>query len=197
VTTCSIDLLLQLKGESFWELLKGAKVIEETLKKWGVVLADKGIEIREIGLPPEYQKAAAAKRAEELRAAGRAEEIIGTVISAVATAEGREKPEVQAEFRADPEAFYRKHQCIIDNTITKLSMEERAYLRIETPGAKGGLGDILRLIAAWQRMPIGKQPPGEPGKPGEPKKPTTPSTPELFGRGRAREVINEMKGKRG
>jgi hypothetical protein len=76
-------------------------------------------------------------------------------------------------------------------------MEERAYLRIETPGAKGGLGDILRLIAAWQRMPIGKQPPGEPGKPGEPKKPTTPSTPELFGRGRAREVINEMKGKRG
>jgi hypothetical protein len=41
--------------------------------------------------------------------------------------------------------------------MTKLSMEERAYLRIETPGATGALGDFLRLIAAWQRMPRGRQ----------------------------------------
>ena len=156
VTSCQIDELLQLRGKSFWELLKGAKVIEKTLEKWGVKIAKKGIEIQEIDLSPEYQKAAAAKKEEEMKAAGRAEEIMGTVITSVARAEGRSESEIQEEFRQNPEEFYRKHKTISDNTMTKLSMEERSYLRIETPGAEGGLGDFLRLIGAWQRMPMGR-----------------------------------------
>jgi len=40
--------------------------------------------------------------------------------------------------------------------MTKLSMEERAYLRIETPGATGFEGALLRLIGAWKRMPMGE-----------------------------------------
>ena len=166
VTGCQIDELLRLKGESFWKRLKRAKVIEDTLRKWGVKLAEKGIEIREIDLPSEYQKVAAAKKAEELRAAARSEEIMGTVISAVTRADGREESAVQAEFRADPQAFYQKHQSTIDNTMTKLSMEERAYVKIETPGATGFGGELLRLIGAWKRMPMG--PPEE--KPTEEKK---------------------------
>ncbi len=156
ITSCPIDELLQLKGASLWKLLKGAKVIEETLERWGVKLAERGIEIQEIDLGPDYQKAAAATRTEEMRAAARAQQIIGTVVKAVAIAEGRKEKEIQKEFQAEPQAFYQKHRSIIDNTMTKLSMEEKAYLRIETPGAKGALGDFLRLIAAWQRMPTGR-----------------------------------------
>jgi hypothetical protein len=63
---------------------------------------------------------------------------------------------LRKNFERNPEEFYRKHKTVIDNTMTKLSMEERAYLRIETPGATGALGDLLRLIGAWQRMPRGK-----------------------------------------
>jgi len=155
VTGCGLDELLRLKGESFWEKMKGAKVIEETLEKWGVKLAEKGIEIREINLPPDYQKAGAAKKVEEMRATGRAEQIMGTVISAVVRASGQSESQVQAEFQKNPEDFYKKHQCTIDNTITKLSMEEGAYVRIETPGATGFGGDLLRLIAAWKKMPTG------------------------------------------
>ena len=161
VTSCSVDELLQLKGESLWELLKGAKVIEDTLEKWGVKLAEKGVEIRDIDLPPEYQKAAAMKREEELIAAGRGEEILGTVISAVARASGRKEKDIQREFRADPKAFYQKHKITIDNTMTKLSMEQGAYLRIETPGATGMEGVLLRLLGAGKRMPIGKKTPPE------------------------------------
>lgn len=172
ITGCRLDNLLRLKGESFWmeekkekpeekrPLLKGTKVIEDTLKKWGMKLADKGIEIKEIDLPPEYQKAGAAKKEQEMKAAGRAEEIMGTVISAVARAEGRDEKKIQVEFRTNPQAFYQKHQPIVDNTITKLSMEEKAYLRIETPGATAFGGEFLRLIGSWLRMPMGK-PEGE------------------------------------
>lgn len=184
ITSCFIDDLLQLRGESLWTekeeeklqeepLLKGAKVINETLQKWGLNLADKGIEIRDIDLPPEYQKVAAAKKAQELKAIGRAEEIMGTVISAVARAGGEKEEEVQAEFKRNPEAFYQKHQQIADNTMTKLSMEERAYLRIETPGAEGALGDLLRLLGAGKRMPTagGKEKEEKPEKKRKMKKP--------------------------
>ena len=155
VTSCGLDELLKLKGESLWEILKKAKVIEETLGKWGVKLAEKGIEIREINLPSEYQKAGAAKKTEEMKAAGRAEQIMGTVISSVATASGKERADVQKEFLENPQAFYQTHQSTIANTMNKLAMEGQAYLKIETPGATGFGGDLLRLIAAWKKMPTG------------------------------------------
>jgi hypothetical protein len=153
VTSCEIDDLLQLKGASLWDLLRGAKVIEDTLVKWGACLAEKGIELQAIGLPPEYQAAAAAKRKNQLLAEGRAEEIMGTVISAVARAEGRSEKDIQDEFRGDPGSFYQKHQSIINNIMTKLAMEVRGYLKIEVPGATGLGGDLLRLIAAWKGIP--------------------------------------------
>jgi regulator of protease activity HflC (stomatin/prohibitin superfamily) len=130
--------------------------IEDVLEKvWGIKVEDIGI--RDVELLPEYQEVAAAERRAKMEAAGRAQEIFGTVIAAVATATGKGEREVQEEFKKDPKAFYETHKTIIDNVMTKLSMEERAYLRIETPGATGALGDLLRLIGAWQRMPPGRK----------------------------------------
>jgi regulator of protease activity HflC (stomatin/prohibitin superfamily) len=129
--------------------------IEDVLEKvWGVKVEDIGI--RDVELLPEYQKAAAAERRAKMEAAGRAQEIFGTVIAAVVEATGKKEKKVRQEFVKNPKAFYETYRPIIDNTMTKLSMEEKAYLRIETPGAVGALGDLLRLIAAWQRMPRGK-----------------------------------------
>ena len=189
ITSCPLDDLLKLKGESLWKekkkkkeekeeekekpLLRGTKVIEDTLEKWGMKLADMGIEIKEIDLPLAYQKAGAAKKEQEMKAGGRAEEIMGTVIIAVARAEGRPESEIQKEFRKNPEEFYKKHKTLIDNTMTKLSIEEKAYLRIETPGATGFGGEFLRLIGAWLRMPkVG--PEQEPEKEGKRPKDAVP-----------------------
>ncbi|MEK7519391.1 MAG: SPFH domain-containing protein [Patescibacteria group bacterium] len=161
VTSRDLDTLLKLKGASLWAenqegLLTGAKVIEETLQKWGMKLADKGIEIQEVDLSEDYQRAASAKRKQELIAAGRAEEIMGTVIASVASA-GKSPEQVKKELQASPEEFYRRHKVIIDSTMSKLSMESKSYLRIETPGAEGGdggvLAGILKIIAAYKGMP--------------------------------------------
>jgi len=106
-------------------------------------------------LTPEYQKAAAAKRTQQMKAEGRAEEIMGTVISAVARAEGIDEKEVQAEFKKNPQNFYSEHKPIVDATMTKLSIEGKAFVKIETSGATGVKGDFLDLIAAFKMMPTG------------------------------------------
>jgi len=157
VTSQTLDELLKIKGSSLWQreakdtiLLKGAKVIEETMEKWGLKLADRGIELADISLSPEYQKAFAAQRTKEAEALGRAEEIMGTVISAVAKATGQEISEVQKVFRKDPKVFYQEHQEIVDATISKLAIEKGLYARVEVPGGSGTVNDITRLIAVWK-----------------------------------------------
>jgi regulator of protease activity HflC (stomatin/prohibitin superfamily) len=171
VATKSLDEILALRKEPA-KLLQDLKDLNRDLfekvfeGEWGVLI--EGIQIRDVGLPAPYKEAAArrkqleleaeARRTQfEIEAKARAAEIMGTVIEAVVTASGRKREEVEEEFRRNPEEFYRKHKTVIDNAMTKLSMEERAYLRIETPGATGALGDLLRLIGAWQRMPRGTQ----------------------------------------
>jgi len=176
VSMLTVDELIALRGKSevLWDGekevtgLKDEKLIKETLPKWGLEIAEKGVDIKSIGLPPEYQEAGAAKRKEEMKAAGRAEKIIGTLISSAARAEGREEKEVQADCQKDPKAFYAKHKIIIDNIMSQLSWEERAGLRIETPGATPFGGEFLRFIGAWLRMPEGKE--KEKKEPSEPEK---------------------------
>jgi regulator of protease activity HflC (stomatin/prohibitin superfamily) len=171
VATKSLDEILALRKQpaTLLEDLKGLNrdLFEKVFKEeWGVLI--EGIQIRDITLPAPYKEAAArrkqleleaeARRTQfEIEAKARATEIMGTVIEAVVTASGGKREEVEEEFRKNPEEFYRKHKTVIDNVMTKLSMEERAYLRIETPGATEFEGALLRLIGAWQRMPRGRE----------------------------------------
>ena len=169
VYTKALKELLNLTREQIWQDIGNDRAIQVVLKnEWGIQIDDREIGVFDIAPPPGYQEALAArskaemeaeamKRRAEVEASGRAAEIIGTVIEAVVRATGLSKKKIQEEFQKDPKAFYEKHRTIVDNTMTKLSMEERAYLRIETPGAEGALGDFLRLIGAWQRMPKGKK----------------------------------------
>lgn len=192
----TVDELLLVRAEILWDgwkieregkeieisALKEEKLIKETLDKWGVKVAEKGVDIKKIDPPPKYSEALARRRELELEAEAkrvsfkiaaeaRAAEIMGTVIESVVTAEGRPKKEVEEEFRKDPKAFYEKHKTIVSNVMTKLSMETKSYLRIETPGAEQSpLGDFLRVIAAWLRMPMGREGEKEEKKEGREKK---------------------------
>jgi hypothetical protein len=160
VATKSLDEILAIRKEpqKLWQELGNTDLIQKVFKEeWGILIEENGIQIRDVKLPPEYQRAAAIERMEKMKAAGRAQEILGTVIAAVVAATGKEEREVQKEFEKDPKAFYEKHKITIDNIMSKLAMEEEAYLRIETPGATGLLGDFLRLVGAWQRMPTRRE----------------------------------------
>jgi regulator of protease activity HflC (stomatin/prohibitin superfamily) len=170
VATKTLDEILAIRKEpeKIWEELGKADLIQKTFKEeWGILT--EGIQIRDVKLPPEYAEAAAYERRKALEAAGRAEEIIGTFVEGVARALGKKKGEIQKMIFANPKKFIDKYKEIIEmvwsGIINKLSMEERAYLRIETPGATGALGDLLRLIGAWQRMPRGREEKREKGRP--------------------------------
>jgi regulator of protease activity HflC (stomatin/prohibitin superfamily) len=149
----SADQILMFKEQELsflWNEFKDHHLIKMFEEEWGIKVEENGIEIRKVDVPPKYQEALA----EIARAQGRAQQIMGSVLQGVAASTGQKLEVVQQEFRADPEEFYRTHQVLIHNVMSKLSMEERAYLRIETPGAEGALGDFLRLIGAWQRLPV-------------------------------------------
>ena len=156
VYTKTLKELLDLTNEQIWQDIGEDHAIKDVLKKeWGIQIDDREIGVFDVALPPGYQEALAAKSKKEMEAAGRAEEIMGTVIVAVARAEGRDEKDVQADFLKDPKVFYETHKFTIDNTMAKLSIEERAYLRIEAPGTTGIERTILNALAAWKRMPPG------------------------------------------
>lgn len=168
VGTKTLDEILTIRKEpeKLWGEFKEEPLIKMFSDEWGVQIEANGIQIRDVAIAEPYRGAAARRRQLELEAEARktrfeieararAAEVMGTVIESVATAEGKSSKEVEKEFQRNPETFYRTHKILIDNIMTKLSMEERAYLRIETPRATGALGDFLSLIAAWKRMPPG------------------------------------------
>lgn len=171
ITGRTVDELLKIRGESLWtetekeksvlkgeeeSVLKGAKLIEDTLQKWGLKLADKGIEIKDITLPPEYQKAAAARRAEEMKAEARAAETVGAVIASMARIYGKKVEEMPKIIEQDPalqKEFLKESNDLI---IRKLGMENDSYVDIRVQGAEGIERTILNALAAWQRMPKGR-----------------------------------------
>lgn len=185
ITAKKIDEILELKGEKLWteekeNVLKGAKLIEDTLKKWGLELADRGIEIKDIDFPIEYQNAIAlqskmrfeaeAKKAQfEVEAQARAAETTGTIIEMMAKARGKKLEEIQKEINDDPklkEEFLTKAHDLV---VRKMGMESSSYVDIRVEGAEGIERTILNALAVWQRIPSGKKEKKE-EKPKKPKK---------------------------
>ncbi|MBU4274349.1 hypothetical protein KKE19_00885 [Patescibacteria group bacterium] len=157
VTACLIDDLLQLKGASLWKLLTEAKVIEDTLQKWGVQLAEKGIEIKEINLPPDYQKAAASGQEQRLRAKGTATQTIGAMVAMIAEATGQDVEVIQGEFQ-NPEAAFKKYEKLIQVNLDfiqrHMAIDGDAFIDIRTQNP------FLDLLALWKKIPDGKGMPG-------------------------------------
>lgn len=156
IVATKIGDLLRAQRESieFLEAHEELNRIKTEIKEnWGIEIIS--IKLREVEAPG-YRKAIARKAEMEYEAKGRAERIMGSIIQSVARATGKSNEEVQRSFKRNPKEFYEKHKPLIDNIMSTISMEERAYLRIETPGATGVLGDFLKLVAVWQRTPRGE-----------------------------------------
>ena len=144
----------EVLGGKIWEKLQTTKLLQETLLKWGLKVAEKGIEVKEVIFPPEHQEALAREKIEKFKSRGRAQDIMGTIISAISLATGEEERVIQEQFKNDPETFLEKYKTIIDNIMKKLSMEEKAYYRIEGSGKDNGLvNDLLQIITAWKMLP--------------------------------------------
>ena len=155
ITSCQLDDLLRLKGESLWKvgtegvkpLLAGAKVIVDTLKSWGMKLADKGIEVKEISLPVRYQEAGAIEQEQRMRSKGLAAQTMGAMTAMIAEATNQNLKEVQNEFQ-NPEEAFRKYDRLIkanmDFIQRKMGLDADAVRQYYFQGGGGG-ADLIAL----------------------------------------------------
>lgn len=158
------DELIILDSRKLWDgwsekgipPLKEEKFITETLPQWGVKVVERGVEIKKIDFSPEVQKALALKKERELEAFGRAEELTGSIVKAVALVSGLDEEKVREEFRRNPEEFFRQYRSIVENVMKKIAMEEQLYFLLESKG-EGEIDSLLKLIAAWKRLPVKKE----------------------------------------
>jgi regulator of protease activity HflC (stomatin/prohibitin superfamily) len=175
VGTKTVDELLTLKEkpEDIWKEFKDTTLIKKIFKdEWGITVEDNGIEIRTIGLPEEYQEAAAAEKKRRFEAAARAAETVGTVIAMMAEARGKDPSDIQKEIEALPEMRKEFLDLAKDLIVRKLGIEGRSYLDVRVEGAEGLERSLLNALAVWQRMPMGNTG-------GRPKKPTTTPAEEI------------------
>lgn len=148
----------QAVGGDVWRELALAGVIEEFERDYGVHIKEGGIEMKDITPQPEYQKLAALKYTAQRRREQAVIETAGAVLGMMAEGLGKSVAEVQEMVATDPEqqrAFMERAQDLITR---RMSGEYRSLVDIRTDGAGGIEQTLLDLVAAWQRMPIGRGP---------------------------------------
>jgi len=159
--TKTLDEIIEVKEkpELLWEAIGKAELVEITFdQEWGVHVEKNGIQVKDISMPEEYQEAAAAEKKQKLEAAARSAETIGTVLDMMAHAQGVTLEEVQKEIKENPDKQKEYLELAKDLAIRKLGIEGGSYLDIRVQGAGGLETMLLDALAAWQRMPKGKQP---------------------------------------
>ncbi|MDI6603513.1 MAG: SPFH domain-containing protein, partial [Patescibacteria group bacterium] len=125
--------------------------------------------ITEIHLPskikqalPEVDRRRLEAEAAPFEAEQIGEEIGGAVIKTFCQLTGMSKDEMQRALKEDPEAFLKKYEKLWEKAWRtvhkKMAIDGNAHVDMETPGATPWLGDVLRGIAAWLRMPMGRSP---------------------------------------
>jgi hypothetical protein len=160
VATKSLDQILQVrkKPDKIWEELGKADLVQKTFREeWGILIEEKGIQIRDVKLPPTYAEAAAREKQMEFMARGIAAETVGAVIEMMARARGKEPKKIKEEINKDPkmrEEFLKLAQDLI---VRKMGIEGGAYVDIRVIGAEGIERMLLNALAAWRRMPAGKK----------------------------------------
>jgi len=152
----SSDILIEIKDDAFVAVLK---------KEWGVEI--EAIRIRDIGLPPDIQKAAAAKREQEMIAAGRAAETVGTVLQMMAQSSGKKLEEIQQEIRDDPEMRKKFLDMAEDLVERKIAIEGNSFVDVRVKGSQGLEQSLLNLVSVWGMMSKGTGPAGSGQKNGK------------------------------
>ncbi|MBU3924416.1 hypothetical protein KJ854_00590, partial [Patescibacteria group bacterium] len=157
----TLDQILEVEEnpEELWREIGENELIRDTFgKEWGVGVEKHGVQIRKVDMPPEYQEAAAKEKKQELEAAGRAAETVGTVLAMMAYSRGITIKKIQEEIQGDTEK-QKEFLVIAKDLVTrKIGIEGGSYLDIRVQGAEGLERMFLNALSAWQRMPQGKSP---------------------------------------
>lgn len=158
--------------ETAWDEFKDNPIIKSLEKDWGIRVQEKGIDIRDVDLPKEYEEAAAlekkkkleaeAKKARiEIESQARASEVVGTMVQMIFQNTGMPIRKIRKQLRDDPEKFFEKYKPILERNYKlladKIAIEEGAYVKIDVQGAEGIEKALLNIITAWQRMPMGRR----------------------------------------
>lgn len=153
VGSLTADEIIYLAGEksTLWEGFKKNKLVTETLPKWGVRIAEMGIEIKEIGFPVKIQEAMEQEKAQSLRAKGRAKEIMGPVMDVLVSYTGRTAEEIQKEINNNPELRKMIFNMAARLNLKKLAMETKSYMYGDFPQGT----TLEALLTLLKRMPQG------------------------------------------
>lgn len=170
IATKTYDSLLELRkpenkeNKMLWSEFVSDPLISFLKEEWGVEIMD--IQIRLFSPGKRYQDSAAEQRQQEFLATARSQAIMGTVLSALiqlrkhGETEREARERILAAYMESPEEFYKKHEPLIEATLSKLAMEEGLYLKVETGGDQGSIMEsLLKLIATWKRIPTKSVPP--------------------------------------
>jgi hypothetical protein len=158
IATKSFDELSRLKADkhALWQEFVNDPFVKNTLKReWGVQIDVGGIEIRDINMTKEYQDALAAQRRQQLEAAGRASETVGTVVEMLAQLRGKTVEQIKQEIDTSPDLQAKAWELANDLIVRKLGIEGKSYLDVRVQGGNVLDQILLNALAAFKRMPPG------------------------------------------
>jgi len=139
--------------------LKDEKLIRDTLPKWGLAVAEAGVDIKKVDTPPDIRDLIRARRQQELLAEARGARIAGTLVETEAQGRGKTKEEIQKEINDDDGRRAQFREDTKDLITRELTMERGALTRIEVPGGTT-LEGLVRLFGG--KLPLGTKEGGLP-----------------------------------
>ncbi|MGB9743183.1 MAG: hypothetical protein ACPLW9_00470 [Minisyncoccales bacterium] len=177
ISDLTIDELLSLKGRANkiwygWQLkkegldgkewgfeeeekvggLKDEKLIKETLLKWGLEVAEQGIDFYEINVEEQYQEVMAKRREEELKAEARAQETMGSLIKMMSLVEGVDEADFRKKLQENPEKQKELQDKAYELLVRKLGWEKGGLYEILTKGT-GSLDEgLLKSVALGAKL---------------------------------------------
>ena len=153
-----LDDTLFLKGnpKNLWDDLitnnDFGEVISYFLNKWGIKIEDNGIDLWDVSMSDEYQRAGAAEKRMELEAAGVASQTIGMIIASMAKSCGKTTKEIQEIINQDPQLQKQFMKMAQDLLERKMAIDGGSLVDVRVGGAEGFEKTVLQLLAAAKKM---------------------------------------------
>ncbi len=136
----------------YQELLKDP-VVKDIERNWGIKVIENGIDVRDIGMTEELQKAFAAEQEQKLLAKGLAAQTADPVMQYLSAMTGKTVRDLQVEYNADPEVFNGRYARQISKAeemaeqVLPLAQGRSQHM---FPGADG-IGKLLLGLVATAR----------------------------------------------
>lgn len=142
----TLDEVLSLKEEpkEIWKELKDDPLIKMLEKEWGIKIEENGIEIRDVGLPADYQESAAAEKKMELQAKGFASETSGAEFEMLSRQTGKSVDVLQKEYDNDSDKFLKKYGAMIESNrdFVRRKVTNVLDIRSGDPSGRAGGGEL-------------------------------------------------------